>query len=113
MADDRDIERANCSPSQGERWSRLQDDLRLAARLRRKSFGAELVENEQRGCELERALSLGIPLDVVIEIGPRQNDDQRALRVGGGKSRDRFCRTARMQSDHQVELLALPLRQHA
>ena len=49
---------------------------------------------------------------VAIEVGSGQHDGQGALRMRRMKARNRVGRAARMQRDHRVQRLAVPVERH-
>ena len=80
----------------------LIDDPRLAAQCRRKQALRVVLQHDEPGREHERLSRLARCGQIAVQVGAREHDDQRALRMRTRKSHDRRVASARMQREQLV-----------
>ena len=91
-----------------ERGGRLIDDANLASKSAGHALARELLERDQPIGACKRAQRrFGIALDVLVDIGPAQGNDQRPIRVELAKAPDALCAAPSMQRNHQIRPLAI------
>ncbi len=82
--------------------------------MRGQFVGAAFRQHDDAVREFQRLLGVAVLVDVAVEIGAGQRQQQRAGREALGKRADRGKAAPRVQSQHQVGGAAIPfhLRSH-
>ena len=79
------------------------DDTQLSAKSRRQAPLDEFLQRHQPIGAFQRVQGrYGIAIDVVVNVGPAQTDDQRPLRVLIAKAPDALRAAPGVQRDHQI-----------
>lgn len=90
------------------RFDRLVDHHALATKLRRQSGHTERLEENEVCGEAERALRLAALLEIAVQIGPRENDDERKVGMVSMKAIDGIEAAPRVERDQEITALATP-----
>ena len=90
----------------------LEDHPRLVSNAGRQRLDGQRLEHGEAVGQLERALRLGGPGQILVEVGAGERHHQRPVRPARPEALDRGCALPCVESDEQVTGLTVPgLRQ--